>query len=1364
MSKTEPCALLIRLSGERFPEGFATFWQSAGFDVFEKPSSIREAERPALTVLWVGGRWEEGLQHLANLSDEQRDAVLIAGNPSMPADLVARCRQGGGWTAAPWPVPDWIVPAALGMAERFNTALAAVLTKTLRILEPELGKAPETILFRGAELANELLKSDLALPIIGTADKCLVLTSEEGGLASEAWQSVAERFKLPLGLPRLLSRFSREPGQARRIRAFPTLGHLAEAIGPDGPTSYSAVVSLPMQGGQEGGIAGEPKPLLAAIFLFWRDPHLPRMSELLPLKVLRSLAAGALTRQTERARLTNRLLVEIRAQSSYSSLPLPGSTTGRSLSDEQDLLKSILGAYAGVPGLCGIWAQVASSSRGPRSWISLPLSEPGPPTGSMDDQLVELAGSRFSLCHPVDPERPETGRVIATFSSRDLALAGRAEIENLAADLQLAARRLRRERVNATLAELSSADVSPEKPRVEILRIAGQVRSRMDADGAKILVLRRHNGVRKIWPVCNTAALDHQVPGMISFAPDGPGLANWVLKNGKWLLIPDRDPAATGLQAEKALVEGGEEVKVLAFREQVFFPGRQAPPDNERTMLWMPLRSQGKVSGVVAVWREEPRPFDDSLDVESLARFAPHVAAACQRLLQLEKAREELQTTSRLAKRLDRARSLREIYFAIARNAGRLADAACALLLHRDSQTNNLSLSAVWTARAGARKQTTARLGRLLLDGTGGPAGWEDKVREALAGTLPELCLRTLLVPAGTARPGLVLALLDTSSQEPLFFSDDLLDHFTRSFLESASALLQSQVPALASRLLDQVGEILEEREKKPESLLRATADLLRGALGADAVLYYVGTTSHMQIQGALPLPEYGDFHGFDVIDGSATAESVQSQNPRRLLDANRHASAWLHQERLEEIAHAYGWQAVGSWLSCPVVHDGRCRGLLKLLTFERGGFFGEDHERVAWLVAERGALEMYKANRSVILEDLLRISGEIAASPHETIAERMVEKLHTWILDRWMRPQAQVAVTGRIGSGKSFALAASSPLTDGDLHRLEALSETWKTERQSWPDLPPEGGADMPEVFRRHGLAEPVRNPGGQLQGHLVLLDAEPFTAEDQEAWRLAAADMSVLLNAERERLEEREKMGRFRHAALGPIQGLASAAKLLGQLAEETGVRTELLTKAQQRVAAEAETLSLWREHQRFYLSREVEIKPAWQRLWSVVESCVERFRPILADRNIGLELDWRAPQSLHCYFDSKAIDLVLANLLDNACKYAFYNRNVMVAVRTTETKVILWVEDVGHGIPEDQKDEIYELGKRARKPDPYRPIPGEGLGLAMSKAIVQAHKGRIYHSSRRDTHSAKSDERTPYRVRFTVELPSAWRGEIS
>jgi signal transduction histidine kinase len=471
-----------------------------------------------------------------------------------------------------------------------------------------------------------------------------------------------------------------------------------------------------------------------------------------------------------------------------------------------------------------------------------------------------------------------------------------------------------------------------------------------------------------------------------------------------------------------------------------------------------------------------------------------------------------------------------------------------------------------------------------------------------------------------------------------------------------------------------------------------------------------------------------------------------------------------LHKERLAEIARAYGWQAVGSWLSCPVVHDGRCRGLLNLLTSETGGFFSEDHERVAWLVAERGALEMYKANRWVVLEDLLEISSKIATSSYKTVAERMVEALQAWVLDRWMRPEAQVAVAGRIGSGKSFALAASPLLADGDLHRLEALSNTWKAERQLWQDLPPGVGEDTPAAFRRHGLAEPVRNPGGQLKGHLVLLDIEPFTAEDKEAWRLAAADMSVLLDAERERLEEREKMGRYRHAALGPIQGLASAAKLLGQLAEETGVRTELLTKAQQRVAAEAETLSQWREHQRFYLSREVEIKPIWQRLWPVVESCVERFRPVLADRNIGLEFDWRAPQSLHCYFDGKAIDLVLANLLDNAYKYAFYNRDVVVAVRATEAKVLLWVEDVGHSIPEDQKDVIYELGKRARNPDPYRPIPGEGLGLAMSKAIVQKHNGRIYHSSRKETHSERADERTPYRVRFTVELSSAWRGEIS
>jgi signal transduction histidine kinase/GAF domain-containing protein len=1025
--------------------------------------------------------------------------------------------------------------------------------------------------------------------------------------------------------------------------------------------------------------------------------------------------------------------------------------TGRSLADEEDLPKSILGAYAGTPGLCGIWAQVPPSSRGPGPWISQPLGEPEPPEGPRDDLFVELTDGRFS-------------RVIAAFSSSDLALAGKAEIENLAADLQLAARRLRRERVNTSLAELSSADVRPENPRGEFLRIAREVQGCMDADGAKIFVLRRDHGVRKLWPVCNTEARN-ETPDMIPFEPDGPGLSNWVLKNGKWLLILNRDPAVTGLRKEKARVEGGGEVEVFAVQEKVFYFGRQAPLDTERTMLWMPLRSQGKVSGVVAVWRNEPSPFDDSLDIESLARFAPYVAAACQRLLQLEKAREELQTTATLARRLDRVRSLRGIYYAIARDAGRLADAACALLLHRSHQTDSLSLSAAWTAPGGKiRRQTTALLGRLCLDGSGGSADWEERVREALARILPELRLRTLLVSSETARPGLVLALLDKARQEPLFFSDDLLDHFTHSFLESATALLRSQVPALASRLFDQVGEFLKESERTPESLLQATAGLLRGALGADAVLSYVGTTSHVQIRGALPLPEHGDFKSFDVIPGSATAESLQSRMPRRLLEVDRHSSTGLHKQRLAEIAHAYGWQSVGSWLSCPVVYDGRCRGLLELMTSEMGGFFNEDHERVAWLVAERGALEMYKANRWVILEDLLRISGEIAASLHETLAERMVEKLHTWIREHWMRPDAQVAVTGRIGSGKSFALAASPPLADIDLPRLEALSEAWKNERQLWLDLPPEAGGDAPAAFRRHGLAEPVRNPGGQLKGHLVLLDAEPFTAEDQEAWRLAAADMSVLLNAERERLEEREKMGRFRHAALGPIQGLASAAKLLGQLAEEAGARSDHLIKAQQRVAAETETLSLWREHQRFYLSGEVEIKPVWQRLWPVVESCVERFRPILDERNIDLDLDWRAAQNLRCYFDDKAIDLVLINLLDNAGKYAFYNRDVVVAVRATDTKVTIWVEDVGHGIPEDQKREIYEPGKRATRRDPYRSIPGEGLGLAMSKAIVLAHGGRIYHTSHRDNRSATSDARTPYRVRFTVELPATWRGEAS
>jgi signal transduction histidine kinase len=90
-----------------------------------------------------------------------------------------------------------------------------------------------------------------------------------------------------------------------------------------------------------------------------------------------------------------------------------------------------------------------------------------------------------------------------------------------------------------------------------------------------------------------------------------------------------------------------------------------------------------------------------------------------------------------------------------------------------------------------------------------------------------------------------------------------------------------------------------------------------------------------------------------------------------------------------------------------------------------------------------------------------------------------------------------------------------------------------------------------------------------------------------------------------------------------------------------------------------------------------------------------------------------------------------------------------------------VRLWVEDVGHAIPERLARSIYRVGERLDWKDPIRAIDGTGLGLPMARALVEKHGGTIRHSSQSlGLAKEKSGELQPHRVRFVVELPHNWR----
>ncbi|NIM92583.1 MAG: HAMP domain-containing protein [Anaerolineales bacterium] len=103
---------------------------------------------------------------------------------------------------------------------------------------------------------------------------------------------------------------------------------------------------------------------------------------------------------------------------------------------------------------------------------------------------------------------------------------------------------------------------------------------------------------------------------------------------------------------------------------------------------------------------------------------------------------------------------------------------------------------------------------------------------------------------------------------------------------------------------------------------------------------------------------------------------------------------------------------------------------------------------------------------------------------------------------------------------------------------------------------------------------------------------------------------------------------------------------------------------------------------------------------------------------------------------------MERVIENLLDNAIKFTPEGGSVAIGFKEKDSEVVVWVEDTGIGIPEDDLPQLFNRFHRAQNASGY---PGNGLGLAIVKSIVEGHGGSIHA------------ENLKQGSRFTVNLPS-------
>ena len=143
----------------------------------------------------------------------------------------------------------------------------------------------------------------------------------------------------------------------------------------------------------------------------------------------------------------------------------------------------------------------------------------------------------------------------------------------------------------------------------------------------------------------------------------------------------------------------------------------------------------------------------------------------------------------------------------------------------------------------------------------------------------------------------------------------------------------------------------------------------------------------------------------------------------------------------------------------------------------------------------------------------------------------------------------------------------------------------------------------------------------------------------------------------------------------------------------------------------------------------------------LAELIRDCADLVRPLAEERGVTLALD---VQPLEARGDAERIAQVVTNLLTNAIQYNRPNGEVRVAAELQNDVAVITVRDTGLGIAAEDLPRVFE---RFYRSDKSRSTGGNGLGLAICQAIIEAHGGAIEVTSEVGVGAA-----------FTVRLPVA------
>jgi len=268
-----------------------------------------------------------------------------------------------------------------------------------------------------------------------------------------------------------------------------------------------------------------------------------------------------------------------------------------------------------------------------------------------------------------------------------------------------------------------------------------------------------------------------------------------------------------------------------------------------------------------------------------------------------------------------------------------------------------------------------------------------------------------------------------------------------------------------------------------------------------------------------------------------------------------------------------------------------------------------------------------------------------------------------------------------------------------------------------------------------------PLKTKKNELVGLLLLgkkLSQQPFSEDDRRLASTVASRMGVELeNArlytiekvicqelQRQNEQKTEFLHGVAHELKTPLSAIISSSELIGTEPSSTMLRQRLIHNINRSAWLMDKRVSELLDLAQIQVGG-LEIKSETIEVGVIIEEVASQLLPLFKNKEQSLQLE--VPDSLpQVKADRDRLEQVVLNFLSNANKFSPTGGSITLRAREVDNKVVVEVEDSAPVVTEEEAGKLfnpyYHGDKRQR-------IPGLGLGLTISKKLVELHRGEIW-----------------------------------